>query len=220
MQLVAPDVWQIPLAPRNAVNAYLLGDVVVDAGIGPMGKRIAERVRGRNVAAHALTHAHPDHVGGSKALIEALGGIPMWAPAGDAAAVERGSADVPADLPAKGMRSQFAKFPAVRVDRRLSEGDEVAGFQVLEVPGHSPGHIAFWRESDRVLVQGDVFFGMNVVTMQYGLRQPLRLPTVDPELNRQSERRLADLEPDIVCFGHGKPLTGAAPKLREFVAKL
>ncbi len=45
---------------------------------------------------------------------------------------------------------------ARRVDRALAEGDEVAGFRVLDTPGHSPGHVAYWRESDGVLICGDV----------------------------------------------------------------
>ena len=46
--------------------------------------------------------------------------------------------------------------PGHPFDRRLREGDEVAGFTVLETPGHAPGHVAFWREADRVLILGDV----------------------------------------------------------------
>jgi glyoxylase-like metal-dependent hydrolase (beta-lactamase superfamily II) len=48
--------------------------------------------------------------------------------------------------------------PAHSVDRVLREGDEVGGFTVIEPPGHAPGHISFWRESDRTLVLGDVLF--------------------------------------------------------------
>ena len=61
--------------------------------------------------------------------------------------------------------------PRRPVDRALREGDEVAGFTVLDVPGHSPGHLAYWRESDRVVVLGDVFFGINPLT---GLRHAAR----------------------------------------------
>lgn len=76
--------------------------------------------------------------------------------------------------------------PGHPVARRLREGDEVAGFVVLDTPGHSPGHIALWRESDRTLVCGDVFFDVP------RLRPPTRMLTVDPELNRASMRRLAE----------------------------
>jgi hydroxyacylglutathione hydrolase len=90
--------------------------------------------------------------------------------------------------------------PAHQVDRGLVEGDEVAGFEVLDVPGHSPGHIALWRESDRVLVCGDVFMRLPRVAAPFGFL------TVDVDQNRESMRRLASLRPSLVLFGHGRPL--------------
>jgi glyoxylase-like metal-dependent hydrolase (beta-lactamase superfamily II) len=94
----------------------------------------------------------------------------------------------------------------VKVDRALREGDEVAGFVVLDTPGHSPGHVSFWRESDRVLLCGDVMWGYNPFTFQKGVRDPFDLVSPDPDLNRDSARRLAELRPEVVCFGHGPVL--------------
>ncbi len=71
----------------------------------------------------------------------------------------------------------------------------MAGFRVLHVPGHSAGHVAFWRESDRVLVLGDVLNNMDVVTGLPGLRDPKPYLTPDPAENRRSARKLAALEP-------------------------
>jgi hydroxyacylglutathione hydrolase len=218
MEEVAQGVWRIALTPREGVNVYVIGDVLVDAGTAGMGKKIPERLAGRPIAAHTITHAHGDHVGGSKAVVDALG-VPFWAPAGDAAAVEAGEA-VGAPTKLAPVLKYGRRFDAVPVARRLSEGDEVAGFTVLETPGHSPGHISFWRESDRVLVCGDVWFNLSLKTFRYGLRQPPKPFTVDPEQNRQSERRLASLQPSVVCFGHGPVLRDAAPKLEAFVAAL
>ena len=69
---VAEDVFHIPLTPRDGVNAYLLGDVVVDAGTKGAAKRLIKALHGHAVGAHALTHAHPDHAGGSRRLVEAF----------------------------------------------------------------------------------------------------------------------------------------------------
>jgi glyoxylase-like metal-dependent hydrolase (beta-lactamase superfamily II) len=201
--------------PRDGVNAYVLGDVLVDAGYKFHGKGLPGKLEGRAISAHTITHAHPDHVGGSKAVTEALG-VPFWAPARDASACEAGRSVVPEGR-LKPLMSRANGFPAVRVERRLNDGDEVGGFRVIDVPGHSPGHIAFWRESDRVLVCGDVWFNMNVLTTVPGLRDPLAIATPDPEENHRSQRRLADLEPSIACFGHGPVLNDAAPKLRAYV---
>jgi glyoxylase-like metal-dependent hydrolase (beta-lactamase superfamily II) len=96
--------------------------------------------------------------------------------------------------------------PAVPVARRLREGDEVGGFAVLDTPGHSPGHVSYWRESDRTLVVGDVLFGQHPVTGRPGIHEPPPLFTPDPARNRESIRRLAALRPAVAVFGHGPPL--------------
>jgi glyoxylase-like metal-dependent hydrolase (beta-lactamase superfamily II) len=92
------------------------------------------------------------------------------------------------------------------VDRRLHEGDEIAGFAVLDVPGHSAGHVAFWREADGVLVLGDVLSNMDQVLLLPGLREPKPYLTPDPVENRRSAKKLAALEPRLVLFGHGAPV--------------
>ena len=185
MRQVADGVWQIPLTPKDAVNAYVLGDVLVDAGTAGMGKKLPGKLEGPRSAAHTLTHAHPDHAGGSKAVVDALG-VPMWAPAGDAAAIERGGA-VAAGGPAQGDHRRAARgsppCPSPGACRRATRS---GGFRVLDTPGHSPGHVSFWRESDRVLVCGDVWFNLEFKTFRPGLRAPLKLATVDPARNRAS----------------------------------
>ena len=218
MKQVAEGVFQIALTPRDGVNAWLVGDVLVDAGIKASGKKVVKALAGRDVTAHALTHAHPDHAGGSAHVCRTLG-VPFWCPAGDAAAVREGRSVVPEGR-LHPLMSRANAFPPVEVARELREGDEVAGFRVLDVPGHSPGHVAFFRESDRVLIGGDVFFNISLLTLRPKLREPLGLPTVDPARNRDSMRRLADLEPSVACFGHGPPVADAAPKLRALVATL
>ena len=211
MHEVADGVWQIPLAPRDAINAYLLGDVLVDAGTPQMGKGLPKKLAGRSIAAHTITHAHPDHVGGSKAVVDGLD-VPFWAPAGDAATCEGGVAEQKPTRVQK-LLELTARFPSVSVDRRLAEGDDVAGFTVLDTPGHSPGHVSFWRESDRTLVCGDVWFHLEFKTFRPKLRPPFGIVTVDPARNRESMRRLVELRPETVCFGHGPVMTGAAAKL-------
>lgn len=213
MHQVAEDVWHIPLAPRNAVNAYLLGDVVVDAGTKGMAKRVLKAVAGRGVTAHAITHAHPDHVGGSRAVVDALS-VPFWAPVGDAEAAGAGE-PARADSPWRGVLSMGSRFAAVTAERELRQDDEVgAGFVVLDSPGHSPGHVSFWRERDRVLVCGDVFFNLRFRGLRPGLRHPPVPLTVDPGLNHASQRKLAELRPELVLFGHGPPLRDPAALAR------
>lgn len=218
MNRLAEDVFQIPLAPRDTINAYLIGDVVVDAGIRVSGRRIVKAVAGHSVSAHALTHAHGDHAGGSRYVCETLG-VPLWAGAGDADAAAAGK-PVMGRGPAGWLMSRVGTWPGVKVDRPLEEGDDAgSGFVVLDVPGHSAGHVAYWRESDRTLVCGDVYFNVHPLTGVPGLHEPPAGFTPDPTRNRESARRLAQLEPELVLFGHGPPLRDPA-KLKEFAGSL
>jgi glyoxylase-like metal-dependent hydrolase (beta-lactamase superfamily II) len=207
MKELASGLFQLKGFPPNTYNVYLMGGVLVDSATNMGHRRILKAVRGREVTAHAITHAHPDHQGSSKRVCEELG-IPYWVGQADADAAESG--DLSKAMPDSAMSRismRTSAGPGHPVARRLVEGDEVGGFTVLETPGHSPGHVAFWRESDRSLVLGDVVFGMNPFIGLPGLRPPFDFFTVDVAENRRSAQRLAALEPELVCFGHGPPYT-------------
>jgi len=205
--------------PPNGINVYLVDDVLIDAATRQAERRITRQLRGRTVRAHALTHAHPDHQGSSHAICERLG-IPLWCGRDDVAVMESGMVENPkAPGWLNAAQRRWWTGPAHPVDRALSEGDEVAGFEVLDTPGHSPGHVAFWRESDRVLILGDVLNNMHVFTGLPGLHEPPAIFTPDPARNRASARRLAALRPELVCFGHGAPLRDP-DRLSRFVAAL
>jgi hydroxyacylglutathione hydrolase len=203
---LADALYQLGAFPPNMINTYLMGGVLVDARTKWDTRPILKQLKGHTVTAHALTHAHPDHQGASHAICERLG-IELWCGAGDVDAMENGT--IREHQPAHFMNTLFDKIltgPPHPVARALREGDEVGGFKVLDVPGHSAGHVAFWRESDRALVLGDVLANQHQLTSWPGLHWPLKMFTPDPERNRESARRLADLEPALVCFGHGPPL--------------
>lgn len=220
MRQLARDVYLLRGFPPNAINVYLVGDVLLDAATRQGEKRILRELHGRTLAAHALTHAHPDHQGSSHAICERFG-IPLWCGAGDVPAMETPGAIKNTQAPGwlNRLQERFWTGPPHPVARALAEGDEVAGFQVLETPGHSRGHVAYWREADRVLILGDVLNNVNVRTGVPGLHEPPALFTPDPPRNRASARRLAALEPALVCFGHGPPLRDAR-KLTEFCARM
>lgn len=204
---VAPDVLRIPLQFNDALNAYLLGDTLVDSGLGMVRKRLFAALDGLTVKAHAITHAHFDHIGCSHAVSTELG-VPFLCGEGDAGAAEAGRFDrvMPESRPLLRWMARRMSGPPLQVSRRLKEGDEIGGFTVLETPGHTPGHIAFWREADGILVLGDVLFHRNPMTFRRGLQEPFSFATFDPAQNRDSARKLADLNPEVVCFGHGSPL--------------
>jgi hydroxyacylglutathione hydrolase len=216
MERLADDVFLLK-TPRYAINTYLVGDVLLDSGTNFDGKRILGELRGSSVTAHALTHGHPDHCGSSHRVCETLG-IPLWCPTGDAGAVETGTQVIARSAIAPLLERLPTPAPHP-VARRLVEGDEVAGFRVLDAPGHSPGQMAYWRESDRTLILGDVLTGMHLLTTKPGLHEPPGVLTPDPARNRESARKLAELQPALLCFGHGPPLRDTR-RFTDFVAAL
>ncbi len=221
MKQLADGVWHLnTFFLPNAINAFLIEDVLIDAGTRQSGPKILKQLQGHRVNAHALTHAHPDHQGASHELCENLG-IPLWVGRDDADAAENPDL-IRERQPANAIARFYIRIfigPGHPVDRRLGEGDEVAGFKVIDVPGHSAGHVAFWRESDRVLILGDVLANMDQLTGIPGLHEPKPYLTPDPDQNRRSARKLAALEPKLVLFGHGAPLRDTK-KFVDFVEAL
>ncbi len=220
MKQLAEGVHQLRGWPPNAINVYLVGDVLIDAATRQGEKRITRQIAGRQLSAHALTHAHPDHQGASHAICEALQ-IPLWCGQGDVPAMETPGGVYNSQAPTwlNRLQRRFWTGPPHPVARALIEGDEVAGFTVLESPGHSAGQVAYWRESDRVLILGDVLNNVNVMTGFPGLHEPPEIFTPDPARNRDSARRLAALRPALTCFGHGAPLRDPG-RLAEFAESL
>jgi hydroxyacylglutathione hydrolase len=216
VEQLAEGVFRLRGFPPDAINVYVIGDVLLDAGTVLSRRRILAETAGRGLSAHALTHAHPDHFGASHAVCEVLG-LPLWCPAGDVATVERGDGPEPTSLLGR-LAARMPLPPFHPVGRHLREGDEVGGFRVLETPGHSPGHCSYWRSADRVLVVGDAIFGRSLLGRK-GLYEPPRALSTDSAMNRDSVRRLAGLEPRLALFGHGPPLRDPG-RLRAFAAAL
>ena len=220
MERVADGLFLLDGRPRYVINAYLMGDVLVDAGTRQARRRILRQLRGRSLQAHALTHVHADHQGASHAVCTEFD-VPLWVGEEDADAME--SEQIMAERAGGGAATIVQRTlwtgPPHPVARRLREGDEVAGFQVLEVPGHTRGHVAYWREADRTLVAGDVFFNLNPLTGRPELRPPPEGFNEDTARNRESMRRLAALDPEVVCFGHGPPLRDRGA-LQRLVARM
>jgi hydroxyacylglutathione hydrolase len=220
MKQLADDVHILEGFPPYAINVYLLGDVLVDAATRFATRRILRRLRGRRVSLHALTHAHPDHQGASHAICDRLD-IPLWCGEADADVMEK-KGEIMARMPRHWLSGTIGPLwtgPPHPVARRLHEGDRVGSFTVVESPGHTAGHVSFWREEDGVLVLGDVLANLSINGEWGMLREPEWFFSLDPAQNRQSAHRLAELDPKMVCFGHGPPLRDTR-RFIEFVKRL
>lgn len=218
MKYLAPGVWRLREAPRPLINVYLAEDVLIDAGRRWDRRRIFAELEGREISMLALTHVHPDHQGCAKALCEARG-IPLACHEDDVDAMEGRR---PVSATAKPTAKFFARLwegPPHKVDRVLREGDEVAGFRVVHAPGHAPGEVIFFRDSDRVAICGDVIRNITYVTLRTRLSEPPQDLTPDPAENRRSIRKLAELEPSLILPGHGPAVTDIGA-FERFVASL
>jgi hydroxyacylglutathione hydrolase len=218
LKYLAPGVWRLDEFPRPTINVYLAEDVLIDAGRRWDSGRIRKQTAGVELSMLALTHVHPDHQGAAKDVCEARE-IPLACHADDVDAMEgrRPVAATPHPV-ARGFGALW-KGPPHKVDRVLEEGDEVAGFRVIHAPGHAPGEVIFWRDSDRVAICGDVIRNISFMTLRTRLDEPPKDLTPDPVENRRSIGKLADLNPSLILPGHGPAVTDIAA-FERFVAAL
>jgi len=223
---LAPGLHRLGGFPPDGFNVYLVetddGVVLVDTATRHARRRILRQVAGRRLEAILITHAHRDHAGAMHAVATETG-APVWSSAEDADALE-GKAPEPIPKRDSLVNRMFAGWWKDRhpVARRLSEGERIGSFEVVAFPGHTPGMIGLWRESDRTVVCADTIRTMNLFT---GFPQVGEMPslfTCDGAESRRSIRKLAALEARTVCPGHGRALRGdeAVEKVRALAAGL
>ncbi len=228
MRALAPQVYGVPGLGLGRV--YLIEDpdglTLIDAGLPFAADCIVRQLAawGRpagDVRRILVTHAHPDHAGGL-ARLQRLTGAQVIASAADRPVLE-GRAPVPhrsgAPVPRLARRLGWSlRLAAARVDCVVSEGEllpaVLEGLRVLAVPGHTPGHLAFWQPDRGILFCGDVLVNGR------GLHLPSPTWTVDMARNVRSLTRLAALDARLVCTGHGPPLErDAARRVRALAMR-
>lgn len=215
---VADRVWVVRGGfPVRTMNVYLIEDgdgiTVFDAGISAMGSALrAACARLGPVVRVVLGHADADHRGAAPLL-----GAPVWCHAADRAAAE--SAAPYRDywdagkLDAHGRALLWRLIPTwdggpVTVAGTVSEGDDVAGFTVVELPGHAPGLIGLFRSSDRLALCSDLIYTVDPQTGRKGAAR-VPHPAFDQDIDsaRASIRKLAGLRPSAVWAGHADAVT-------------
>lgn len=164
-----------------------------------------------------LTHGHSDHTGSAAAIV-ARSGARVVAPVGDAPLIRAEQSAPPPQLtdwevplfeqvmPGVPLEQRLAPAAAVLPDRLVDDGDTLEWQRrpaLLAVPGHTPGSMAVWFESERVLIAGDAIASHNG-------RPILGVFNADPAAARDSFCRLARLDADLACFGHGDRIRSEA----------
>jgi glyoxylase-like metal-dependent hydrolase (beta-lactamase superfamily II)/predicted ester cyclase len=215
---VAEGVWLVRGGfPQKVMNVYLIEDdggvTVFDAGIRGMERGISSVAAGLGgVKRVVLGHGHPDHRGAAPGI-----GAPVFCHPDNVADTEGdGGAQYfdfsKLDWYARPIMKRLTGVwdgGPVKVEGTVSEGDEIAGFTVVDLPGHAPGLIGLWREEDRLALSSDTFYTLNPQTGQKGAaRVPHPAFNRDTEQARASIRKLAEMEPASAWPGHADPLTG------------
>ncbi len=250
---IAPDVHLLGPWGRTQTNVYLVRDgsswILVDAGWEGDGPRIQAAARsllgpGLAPSAILLTHAHPDHDGSARELARAWGCPVLVHPAeiplatGDLGAMARyaGPLDRWLILPlmrAIGRRRREAALAGsslAGIVEPLGPGGTIPGVEDwawIHTPGHTPGHVAYARHRDRVVISGDALLTLQVNTWpgilrgRQGLSGPPWYTTWDRQAAAASIGEIADLEPTVLATGHGFPLSGrgTAAAVRAFAAQ-
>jgi glyoxylase-like metal-dependent hydrolase (beta-lactamase superfamily II) len=218
---ISENVYQIALLPRNSINCYIIDNILVDSGIRSTSHSLLKALKNHTIKSHVLSHAHADHQGGSKIICETLK-IPLLCNEKEVSLATSG--DVTRDYthqkhPVTIFQKRCWAGPGCKVSGILKEGDEIGSFTVIESPGHSAGHISFFRERDRLLIVGDTLVNMNLLSTFVGLSQPPDLFTLNKPQNIVSIQKLASLKPKILCFGHGPVLMNKG-ELEKFVERI
>jgi glyoxylase-like metal-dependent hydrolase (beta-lactamase superfamily II) len=230
---IFPHIYAVPL---GYVNAFLLAEedglTLIDAGLRGNERKIWQAIgaidRGRGDVRQVLvTHHHADHVGSLAAIKEASGAEayvhPLDAPivAGEKPrpAANRGS------MAGRLLGGMIMRLPAnkpapVAADHEINDGDVLpigGGVRVIHTPGHTAGHVSFFVEG-----HGGVLFAGDAAGNAFGrIGKPLLMFTEDMDEAKASMRKLAELEFDTACFGHGRVLKGKANlAFRRYVEKM
>jgi glyoxylase-like metal-dependent hydrolase (beta-lactamase superfamily II) len=201
-------------------RAYLYQEAdrltLIDTGLAGRAERIFAAIeaigrRPEDLRQIVITHCHNDHIGSlavvvertnAQVLVHALDAPVVRGDQPPAGANPRGAWRIVTPL--------LSLFPqriaTTRVDRELRDGDEIdldGGARVVHTPGHTPGSVALYLPSKRLLFTGDAAanaFGLGPPSGPFGLFND------DHAQARESFRKLAQLDFDVACFGHGKPL--------------
>src|ERR1700693_465067 len=221
---IIPGLYVIPVGP---VNTFLLesprGCTLIDSGLPGSAKKILQAVEAlgkkpKDIRHIVLTHAHPDHIGGLAALKKATG-AEAYMHAVDAPIAEFGRGFRPMK-PAPGFATgllfrlcvRMKPVEGARIEHHIEDGQDLPfarDVTAIHVPGHCAGQIALlWHQ------HGGVLFAADACSNMMGLGWSLGYE--DFEQGKRSLRKLAALDFDAACFGHGKSLlNNAARKFKE-----
>jgi steroid delta-isomerase-like uncharacterized protein len=229
---VADGVWIVRGGfPAKTMNVYLIEDgagvTMFDAGISDMTSAVRSAgARLGGITRVVLSHADADHRGAAPGA-----GAPVYCHPAERDAAQSSDPWRPywdfSKLKPHARAVLKRAIPlwdggAVEIAGTVKEGDDVAGFRVVELPGHAPGLIGLFRESDRLALVSDCFYTLDPQT---GIKGRARVP--HPAFNISTEQavksilKLAELQPSAGWPGHADPVRGdVVSQLRRAAAEV
>ena len=228
---VRPDIYYYT---NQIVNFVMVGDpsgtdwVLIDAGMPKSGHKILEVAterfsRNNRPSAIFLTHGHFDHVGGIVTLLEEWE-TPVYAHPAEFMYLSGHEAyDEPDTKVEGGLLAKISSIyphepiditPALVPLPHSGNLPGLPGWKWIHTPGHTPGHVSFFRESDKTLIAGDAFVTVRtdsfykVIIQKEEINGPPRYFTTDWDAAFESVKKLEALKPEIAITGHGPAMEG------------
>jgi glyoxylase-like metal-dependent hydrolase (beta-lactamase superfamily II) len=216
---VTPNLIQ--LTKWGMMNAYLVreddGFTLVDTTMNAADEIVAAAAKhGGSIQRIVLTHGHGDHVGSVDALHAQLGeAVPVLMPADDIA--------IHAGQPAAAPAQKRGSWPTLTTTPETlpAAGERVGSLEIIATPGHTPGHVAFIDSRDRSLIAGDALsnIGGLAIPNHAHLRFPLVYGgTCDRPRTLASAEQIAERDPALLVFGHGRALRDPVSALESALA--
>jgi hydroxyacylglutathione hydrolase len=227
---IADGVWRHAGDLRRSMNVYFIEDdggvIQFDAGTEGMTKgaaAAAERLGG--VKRIVLGHSHADHRGTAPGL-----GVPVLCHPEEVTDAEADGGyhyfnldEIPVWYSRRLYPWLLRRWDAgpVKIADTVEEGDEIAGFRVIHLPGHAPGMIGLWRERDRLALVSDTIYMVDSIRLRPADSPSVPHPVwnLDHAEAKASVRKLAALEPRAVWPGHEHAVTGEPHQVRELLER-
>ena len=234
MHKVIRDVYRLNGAWDQVdlgAGVYLVSDggdlTLIDAGFRNKATVIMRRIyrlglSPSRISHIIITHHHPDHTG-SLAALKSITKAKIIAHKADVPYIE-GSLPQPGPFRPALLKKAVASFKGLLntepagVDIQVDGGDELpvaGGISIIHTPGHTPGSMCIYLKQENLVFCGDL------MARRLGIKLPSLPFSADIPQLKQSIRKLAEHDFDVICFGHGLPIRkNAGKRVKDFAGRL